>query len=76
MRRSIKAFISAGENLWVAECLELAVVTQGKTIDETIDNLREAVALFLEGEDPSDFDLAPDPSLIITLELEPVANAG
>lgn len=47
------------------------MVTQGKTLDETIDNLREAVALHLEGEDPADFDLIPNPSLLVTLELEP-----
>jgi len=54
MRSSIKAYISPGENHRVAECLEVAVVTQGKTVDETIENLKEAVALFLEDEDPAD----------------------
>ena len=71
MRRTIKAFIHMGEDYYVAECLELAVVTQGKTLDDTIANLREAVALHLEGEDLADFDLAPNPSLLVTLELEP-----
>jgi predicted RNase H-like HicB family nuclease len=65
MRRSIKAYISPGERYYVAECLEIGVVTQGLTIDETVANLKEAVNLFLEGEDPADYDLAPDPSLII-----------
>jgi predicted RNase H-like HicB family nuclease len=48
------------------------VVTQGKTLDETIANLREAVALHLEGENPADFDLAPNPSVQVTLELKPM----
>ncbi len=73
MRRTIKAFIHKGENYYVAECLELAVVTQGKTLDETVANLNEAVALHLEGEDPADFDLMPNPSLLVTLELEPAS---
>ena len=47
-------------------------MTQGKTLDETIANLKEAVTLHLEGEDPTDFDLVPNPSLLVTLELEPV----
>jgi len=59
MRRTIKAYISPGETHYVAECLEIGVVTQGKTLDETIANLKEAVALYLEGEDPAEFDLAP-----------------
>jgi len=71
MRHTIKAFIHKGEKFYIAECLEVAVVTQGKTLDETIANLRQAVALHLEGENPADFDLVPNPSLLVTLELEP-----
>ena len=72
MRRSIKAYVHKGEKYYVAECLAVAVVTQGATLDETIANLREAVALHLEGEDPAEFDLAPNPSLVVTLEVEPL----
>ena len=44
------------ENDWfVAKCLENSVASQGKTIDEAIDNLREAVALFYEDEAPPSF---------------------
>ena len=75
MRHSIKAFVHKGENYYVAECMEIAVVTQGKTLDETITNLQEAVALHLEGENLADFDLAPNPSLLVTLELEPTVVA-
>jgi len=75
VRHSIKAFVHRGENYYVAECLEIAVVTQGRTLDETMDNLREAVALHLENEDLADFDLAPNPSLLVTLELEPAVAA-
>jgi predicted RNase H-like HicB family nuclease len=52
--------------------VEISVVTQGITLDETIANLKEAVELHLEGEDLAALDLAPEPSLIVTLELEPV----
>ena len=75
MRHSIKAFVHKGENYYVAECLEIAVVTQGKTLDETMDNLQEAVALHLEGEELADFDTAPNPSLLVTLVLEPAVVA-
>lgn len=67
MRHSIKAFIHKSENCYIAECLEIAVVTQGRTLDETVVNLQEAVALHLEGEDLADFDLAPNPFLLVTL---------
>jgi predicted RNase H-like HicB family nuclease len=76
LQHTIKAFIRQGEAYYVAECLEVAVVTQGKTLDETIANLQEAVALHLEGEDPAEFGLAPNPTLLITMELEPVARVA
>jgi len=69
MQQTIKAYIHKGDTLYVAECLELNVVTQGKTIDETIANLQEAVKLHLEGEDPADFGLVPNPTLLVTIEL-------
>ncbi|MCI2430272.1 type II toxin-antitoxin system HicB family antitoxin [Candidatus Acetothermia bacterium] len=73
-QHTIKAFVRRGEKYYVAECMEIAVVTQGKTLDETVTNLREAVALHLQDEDPADFGLAPHPTLLVTLELEPVAT--
>jgi len=50
-RYTIQAVIHPGDNSgYVAECLNLAVVTQGQTLDETAKNLREAIQLHLEGE--------------------------
>jgi predicted RNase H-like HicB family nuclease len=59
MNRTIQASISKGANYYVAECLDLPVVTQGKTLHELVTNLHEAIALHLEGEDPSELGLAP-----------------
>jgi predicted RNase H-like HicB family nuclease len=72
LQRTIKAVITRGEDQYVAECVEISVVTQGKTLDEVVNNLQEAVALHLEGEDPAEFGLTKDPTLVITLEVEPV----
>ena len=71
LQRTIKAIVRRGEKHYVAECLEIAVVTQGRTLDETLDNLRAAVALHLEGEDPADFGLVSNPTILVTMELEP-----
>jgi predicted RNase H-like HicB family nuclease len=76
LQHTIKAFIRKGEKYYVAECLEIPVVTQGKTLDEAAANLREAVALHLEGEDLEQLGLAPNPTLIITMEMEPVVSAA
>ena len=34
-------------------------------------NLKEAVELFLDGEDASEYGLVSNPGLIVTFELEP-----
>ena len=76
VQHTVKAFIRKGQKYYVAECLEISVVTQGKTLDETIANLKEVVTLHLEGEDLSDFGLALNPTLLVTMELEPVAHVA
>ncbi len=71
LQHTVKATVRKGEKYYVAECLEIAVVTQGKTLDETLANLQEAVALHLEGEDLASLGLAPNPTILVTMELEP-----
>ena len=72
LRQNITATIRRGDGSgFVGECLEVAVVTQGATLDETLENLREAVALHLDGEAPSDFGLREDPTLLVTIEVQP-----
>ncbi len=69
-QRTIKAVIRPGEQSgYVAECLEIPVVTQGATLDEVARNLREAVDLHLSGEDLAALGLAPDPTILVALEL-------
>ncbi len=69
MRRTIKAYIHKGDTHYVAECLDVSVVTQGTTLDETISNLQEAISLHLEGEDLAELGLVPNPTLLVTIEL-------
>jgi predicted RNase H-like HicB family nuclease len=72
LQQTIKAVIRQGEESgYVAECIEVAVVTQGQTIDEMVANLKEAVALHLEAEAPATFSLRERPTLVIRLEVHP-----
>jgi predicted RNase H-like HicB family nuclease len=50
MKRTIQVRISRGDHQFVAECLDLPVVTQAPTLDELAVNIREAIGLHLEGE--------------------------
>lgn len=70
MKKIIQVHIYKGEKYYVAECLDLPVVTQGKTLDELAANLKEAITLQLEGENLADFDLAPEPSVLANLEID------
>jgi predicted RNase H-like HicB family nuclease len=75
MKKIIQVRISKGDKYYVAECLDLPVVTQGETLDELKANLEEAIALHLDGEDLAEFDLAPNPSVLASFELEPLSYA-
>ena len=56
LQKTIKAVIKNGEQSgYIAEAVDIPVITQGATLDEIAENLKEAVELFLEGEDPSEF---------------------
>lgn len=70
LQHTIKALVRKGETQYVAECIEIPVVTQGATVSETLDNLQDAVALHLEGESLADLGLSPDPSILVTMEME------
>jgi predicted RNase H-like HicB family nuclease len=73
MRRTIQVRFFRGEKKYVAECLDLPVVTEGDTLDELASNIREAIALHLEGENLAELGLAPDPTILATMELDAVA---
>lgn len=58
------------EGRWyVARCVELGVVSQGKTIEDAQKNLKEAVELYLEDRPKSAITLPKMPPLITTFEL-------
>ena len=66
IRDTIHAVLHRDEGCYVAECLEVAVVTQGRTADEVLANLQEAIALHLEGEDLRSLGLTEKPRLVVT----------
>ena len=71
-RNTVHAVITESGEWYVAECLEIAVVTQAKSFDTLLENLRETVALYMDGEDPARLDLSPAPRLFVSFETAPV----
>ena len=46
--KTFTAVIHREDEIYVADCPEIGTVSQGKTIDEAIANLKEATELYLE----------------------------
>ncbi len=46
--RTFTALIQKEEDMYVATCPEIGTVSQGTTIEETLDNLKEATELYLQ----------------------------
>jgi len=70
----IHALVSRDGDMYVAECLEIAVVTQSRTLDELVRYLEEAVNLHLEGEES--VPALTFPRLSVILEVPLGVHAG
>ncbi len=73
MSRKFTAVITKEENWYVAHCIELGVVSQGKTIEEAQANLKEAVELYLESFGAEDVPESAGEVMLYPLE---VATGG
>ena len=63
----LTAVIRREGELYVAQCLEVDVASQGKSIEESLDNLREALELYLQDSaQPVD---APGAILVAMMEV-------
>ncbi len=49
--RTFSALVEKEDDWFVATCPELDVASQGKSVEEALSNLREAVSLYVEDED-------------------------
>ena len=61
--------ITKDEDVYIAEGVDLAIVTQAADLDELMKNIEEAVALHFEGEDTAEFDYSHKPSILVNYEL-------
>ena len=73
-RDTVHAVVTKSDGWYVAECLELAVVTQGQSFDELLVSLREALELHMTGEDLAQLGLSSAPRLIVSYEAPPLTR--
>ena len=64
MRHPVKADMYFDGKFWCARCLDIDVFTQGKTLDQMVKNLKEAVSLHL-GQNRGQFQ----PTIVSLMEL-------
>ncbi|MDL2288466.1 type II toxin-antitoxin system HicB family antitoxin [Oscillospiraceae bacterium OttesenSCG-928-F05] len=50
MSKNFTIAVTQEENWYVATCIENNVASQGKTWDEALENIKEAIALYYEDE--------------------------
>ncbi len=67
MRNIIQFHIYKDKDYYIAEGVNLSVVTQAKTLDELTKNIKEAASLHTEGEDLFEFNLSVNPSLPLNI---------
>lgn len=63
------AVITGEGKFFVSECPELGIASQGLSLDEAIENLKEAIHLCLKDEDLTKLDLFTASPLITTVEV-------
>ncbi len=65
MNIKFNVIIQKEENWYVAKCIDNSVASQGKTIEEAMANLKEALELFMQNEEP----IKPKEIFVTTLEV-------
>lgn len=70
MKKVVNVQITHGDTQYVAESLDLPFVTQGKTLDEVMANVREAVELTLSDGDDKLYDIIPNPSIVANIVVD------
>ena len=72
----VHALVSRDGEMYVAECVEISAVTQARTLDALIANLREAVGLHLEGRTTASRPLDASPRISVIYEVPLVVHGG
>jgi predicted RNase H-like HicB family nuclease len=64
-----------GYPYYVASCDQIGAVTDGRTLDELLKNLREVIELAFEDEDTvAAYNVVPNPRINITMDLPDYAQ--
>ena len=69
MKSIIQFSISRGENNYIAQAVDFPIFTQAETLDQLIENIKDASNLHFKDEDLSEFGFRVKPSLFVNFEV-------
>ena len=76
MKSIIQFSISREDDFYTAEGVNAPIVTEAQTFEELQDNIRDAVALYFEGDDPASLGFDKAPVILTNFEVSPLMHAG
>jgi len=57
------------DNLYIAKCFEIDVVSQGKSVEEALANIKEAITLYIESFGDEDIPTAREETFFTPIEV-------
>ncbi|NYZ77753.1 type II toxin-antitoxin system HicB family antitoxin [Candidatus Micrarchaeota archaeon] len=54
MEYTVSVIVEKEDKWYVSHCIDLGVSSQGKTVEEALSNIKEAVGLYLEHAEPEE----------------------
>lgn len=69
MKNMIKVEIYHDGDFYCARCLDLDIFSQGKTLDEVVENIKESIMLYFEDEPLEREGYDRNPSLFSMMDL-------
>ena len=69
MTYKFTAVITREGKFFVSDCPELGITSQGLSLDEALDNLKEAIHLYLKDEQVAELALPTTSPLVTTIEV-------
>ena len=75
MKNIIQFQITQGDGYFIAEGTNVAIVTDAPTLDALAKNIKDAVALYFENEDPATLGFGSTPSVLANFEVSALTYA-
>lgn len=69
MKSILQFSISKGEKNYIAQAVDFPIFTEAETLDQLIENIKEASDLHFKDENLSEYGFIPKPSLLINFEV-------